>query len=144
MAALDESQRPLHPSSPPRELFALEFDVPTPIERADIPTLCERATALLAGTGGVVDHLDCDVGGVRPDAVTVDALARLELTARRLGCHVRLMNASPELEDLLAFMGLSETLVTGNVSGVEARRQAEEREEAGRVEEEDDPGDPPA
>ena len=34
----------------------------------------------------------CDVAGVEPDAVTVDALARLQLAARRRGCHVRLCN----------------------------------------------------
>jgi ABC-type transporter Mla MlaB component len=143
LAALDETPPPLHRASSPAEVVVLEFDVPTPIDRADIPTLCECARALLEGAG--VDRLDCDVGGVaRPDAVTVDALARLQLTARRLGCHVRLRHASPELQDLLAFVGLSEAIPVGERSGLEARRQAEQREEPGGVEEEDDPGDPTA
>ena len=44
--------------------------------------------------------------GVDADAVTVDALARLQLAARRHGCQVRLRNASSELLELVAFMGL--------------------------------------
>ena len=52
----------------------------------------------------------CNVGGVEPDAVTVDALARLQLAARRAGCELRLANASAELRDLIAFMGLRDVL----------------------------------
>jgi hypothetical protein len=52
----------------------------------------------------------CDVRGVDPDAVTVDALARLQLAARRYGCQVRLRHASTELLELLTFMGLSDVL----------------------------------
>ena len=48
--------------------------------------------------------------GIAPDAVTVDALARLQLAARRFGCPVRLRNASPELLRLVAFMGLEDVL----------------------------------
>ena len=52
----------------------------------------------------------CDVTGVEPDAVTVDALARLQLAAQRYGCQVRLRHASSELVDLLGFMGLREVV----------------------------------
>ena len=52
----------------------------------------------------------CDVHGVSPDAVTVDALARLQLAARRHQCKVRLRGASDELCELVAFMGLSDVL----------------------------------
>jgi hypothetical protein len=51
-----------------------------------------------------------DVRDVEPDAVTVDALARLQLAARRLSCRLRLRNASPELLELVAFMGLADVL----------------------------------
>jgi len=54
--------------------------------------------------------VECDVGGFRPDAVTVDALARLQLAARRCGRRLRLRNASAELMELIAFMGLTEAL----------------------------------
>ncbi|MDQ6711630.1 MAG: STAS domain-containing protein [Candidatus Dormibacteraeota bacterium] len=52
----------------------------------------------------------CDVQGVSADAVTVDALARLQLAARRNQFQVRLRGASKELRGLLALMGLSDVL----------------------------------
>ena len=51
-----------------------------------------------------------DVHGVKADALTVDALARLQLVARHDGCRVRLRGASKELLQLIAFMGLTEVL----------------------------------
>jgi ABC-type transporter Mla MlaB component len=79
-----------------------------PIARADLPGLCDRVCAVLACAAGT--ELACDVTGVEPDAVTVDALARLQLGARRHGCTVRLQGASPELLALVAFMGLRDVL----------------------------------
>jgi hypothetical protein len=64
---------------------------------------------LLASSDGA-EVAYCDVSGVEPDAVTVDALARLQLAARRYRCRVRLQNASGELLQLLAFMGLDDVL----------------------------------
>jgi ABC-type transporter Mla MlaB component len=52
----------------------------------------------------------CDVQGFAADAVTVDALARLQLAARRHQCQVRLRGASNELRELVAFMGLQDVL----------------------------------
>lgn len=52
----------------------------------------------------------CDVQGVTADAVTVDALARLQLAARRCQCQVRLRGASRELRELVLFMGLADVL----------------------------------
>jgi hypothetical protein len=65
-------------------------------------------------------EVPCDVRGLEPDAATVDALARLELAARRHECRLRLCNAAPELLELIAFMGLTEVFL-----GLEPRRQAE-------------------
>ena len=81
--------------------------------------------------------LAVDVSGLRPDAVTVDALARLQVAARRNGSGVRLRNASVELLELIHFMGL------GDVLAFEPRRQSEEREQALRVEEERELDDSP-
>ena len=61
----------------------------------------------------------CDVADFDPDAGAIDTLARLELTARRLGLELRLRHASNELQDLLAFAGLRDVL------RVEAGGQAE-------------------
>ena len=84
------------------------FAIHGPIARDDLPGLCDRVCALLAGSGAELAL--CDVRGVDPDAVTADALARLQLAAHRNGCRVRLRNASPELRELLAFMGLCDVL----------------------------------
>jgi ABC-type transporter Mla MlaB component len=86
----------------------IAFAVSGPIERADLPGLCDRVCGLLEGSGAGVAL--CDVRGVEPDVVTVDALARLQLAARRHGCQVRLRHASEELLDLVAFMGLRDVL----------------------------------
>jgi ABC-type transporter Mla MlaB component len=84
------------------------FAVRGPITRADLPGLCERVCALLDRSRP--DVALCDVTGVEADAVTVDALARLQLAAQRYGCQVRLRHASSELVDLLTFMGLREVV----------------------------------
>jgi len=84
------------------------FAIRGPIMRADLGGLCDRVCALLHGSGASVAH--CDVTGVESDAVTVDALARLQLAAQRIGCRVRLRNASDELRDLVALMGLTDVL----------------------------------
>jgi ABC-type transporter Mla MlaB component len=85
-----------------------EFAVRGPIARDDLAGLCDRVCALLGESGG--GDVYCDVSTVEPDAVTVDALARLQLGARRHGCRVRLRNASAELLELVDFMGLADVL----------------------------------
>jgi ABC-type transporter Mla MlaB component len=84
----------------------IAFAVRGPIGPADLPGLCERVCALLAQSSAEV--VLCDVRDVPPDAVTVDALARLQLAARRAGCQVRLRGASQELCELVDFMGLED------------------------------------
>jgi ABC-type transporter Mla MlaB component len=86
----------------------LAFAIRGPIARADLPGLCARVCALLERSGARVAV--CDVAGVAADAVAVDALARLQLAARRHGCQVRLERASDELLALVAFMGLADVL----------------------------------
>jgi ABC-type transporter Mla MlaB component len=79
-----------------------------PITRADLSGLGDRVCMQLGAASGSV--VLCDVQGVEPDAVTVDALCRLQLGARRHGCQVRLRNASLELRELVEFMGLTDVL----------------------------------
>ena len=86
----------------------MDFAIWGPIAREDMPGLCDRVCALLSASGAI--EACCDVSGVEVDAVTVDALARLQLAARRHGCQVRLRNASPDLLELVAFMGLRDVL----------------------------------
>ena len=86
----------------------IAFAIWGPIRRDDLSGLCARVCELLEWSGA--DTALCDVRGVDPDAVTVDALARLQLGARRHGCTVRLRNASDELRELVEFMGLTAVL----------------------------------
>jgi ABC-type transporter Mla MlaB component len=86
----------------------IAFAVRGPIAPGDLAGLCDRICALFGETRPQVAF--CDVTGVEPDAVTVDALARLQLAARRTGCQVRLRNASTDLRELLRFMGLENVL----------------------------------
>jgi ABC-type transporter Mla MlaB component len=115
------------------------FTVYGPLARDDLPGLCDRACSLLAvGAGDFV----CEVGrDVAADAVAVDALARLELAARRRGCHIRLRGVSSELRRLLELCGLEDVPPFRTGLGIEPGREAEEREEARGVEEERQLGD---
>ena len=111
--------------------------IPPAAGLADPVALCARARDLLEREAAT--QLVCDVGDVgRPDLGTVEVLARVRLTAARLGCSVWLRHASGDLIDLLALVGLRSALP------LEVRREAKEREEPGGVEEEGDAGDPAA
>jgi len=49
-------------------------------------------------------------GSARPDLAVIDALARLALTARRLGGAIGLRDAGPELLGLIQFVGLDDLI----------------------------------
>jgi STAS domain len=79
----------------------------------------------------------CDVSAItEPDDATVDALARLQLEARRLGASIELQHASARLIDLLVLVGLDDVLPLG----VAVHGQVEEGEVVG-IDEEVHPGD---
>ena len=87
---------------------ATTFALRGPILPTDLPGLCDRVCAVLQrGDSGLAF---CDVRGLASDAVTVDALARLQLAAHRRGCQVRLRGASTDLRELVVFMGLRDVL----------------------------------
>jgi hypothetical protein len=83
----------------------------------------------------IVCHLGALSGA---DAETIDLLARLQLAARRHDRTLRFVEASPALQDLIAFVGLEAVL------RVEPRRQAKEGEDPVGVEEERQLDDPVA
>lgn len=95
---------------PPTGPHTVAFSIRGPITRADLPGLCDRVCALL--TESRPDVLLCEVASIDPDAVTVDALARLQLAARRHDCQIRLCHATDELLALVAFMGLEDVCRT--------------------------------
>ena len=130
----------LSPSAPQAASSPRVLTLRGRIAANDVPFLCARWRVAIHSADGEVL---CDAGGlIDADVAAVDAIARLWLAARRLGRELTVRNASPDLLQLLALCGLA-GVVTPAKSGVEMRRQAEEREEAGGVEEERDPADPP-
>ena len=105
-----------------------------PLASGDAARLCEHLRGVLASTCATV--VVCDIGGLEADIATVNALARLQLTARRLGRRIELRGSTPELAQLLGFVGLADVLGLGG-----PLRQPEEREQPRRVEERVDRGD---
>ena len=85
-----------------------------------------------AETREVLGHVDARTS----DLALVEALARVQLSARRRGSKVRLTNVSERLRGLLDLVGLADVLC------IEARREPELAEEL-RVDEVVQPGDPP-
>jgi len=90
-------------------MHVISFTVWGPILRGDIPGLSKRVCRLLEESKP--DTALCEVCNVAvPDAVTVEALARLQVAAQRYGCRVKLCNASTELLELIAFMDLHDVI----------------------------------
>ncbi|MFI9775989.1 STAS domain-containing protein [Streptomyces sp. NPDC051956] len=108
-----------------------------PLRRGDVPHLCDqvRTACARAPARDVV----CDLAAVTTaDLATVDALARMQLAARRAGSGLRLRDPSPALWALLRLVGLSG--LGGLV--VEMEGHAEQREIARCVQEAVESGDP--
>lgn len=113
------------------------------IARAHVDPLCEQVCAWLKDC--TADRIVCDVRDiVDPGVAALDALARLQLAARRSGREIRLRHAAVELRELLVLTGLSDAVPVWGELVLEPGRETEEREEARGVEEEGDPGDPTA
>jgi hypothetical protein len=104
-----------------------------PLNRTDIAGLCDRLRRLIESRRPTT--VVCDVGALtEPDLVTVDALARLQLTAVRLGSVLWLCHAGDELKALLALVGLSEVLPLRLESRLQVVGKPEQREEGRGVE----------
>jgi ABC-type transporter Mla MlaB component len=85
------------------------FWIYPPVGQQDVPRLCELLDALLRESDTAV--VICDVSAVTsPGLGTVEALARLGLTARRQGRVLQLRGPGSELRRLLWLTGLSDTL----------------------------------
>ncbi|MFJ2648892.1 STAS domain-containing protein [Streptomyces sp. NPDC087420] len=73
----------------------------------DVPRLCDELVARLRGSGAT--EAVCDVRELeRPSLVAVNALARLQLTARRRAVRLRVRGAGRELRLLLDLVGLAD------------------------------------
>lgn len=95
-----------------------------PLQREEVPALVERLRRGLVG-GGIANVL-CDVHGLLPDLITIEALVRVRLTARRLGAGVRLRGASPRLIHALQVCGLGELFALGCEATVPVHPTAEQ------------------
>ncbi|GCD98740.1 STAS domain-containing protein [Embleya hyalina] len=135
------------PEPPPESVLPRSpaLIVYAPLTRADVPGLCARLVELLRHERA--DPLPCDVSAlVCPDLAVIEALARLQLTARGLGRRIRLRGASGELRDLLTLTGLDTIVPAGPREAglrVECRREAEQREQVRHVQERVEADDPP-
>jgi ABC-type transporter Mla MlaB component len=86
--------------------FGTSLVISGSIDAAEIPLLCERLGRLLLDTNAVT----CDVSRLAATVAAVDALARLQLTARRLGGQITLVGASARLDELVGICGLTDIL----------------------------------
>jgi anti-anti-sigma regulatory factor len=87
--------------------------------------------------------LICDVSALRDvDEATLNALAGLQLAARRFGASIEFVNASSRVRDLVELVGLGDVLRCSGAlgSGAQVRRHTEQREQRG-VDEVVNPGD---
>lgn len=76
---------------------------------ADVARVTDQIRALLSHSA--VDMVICDAGAVRAvDLQTVDALARIQLAARRVGGEIQVCRAPPELRELLAVLGMAQVV----------------------------------
>jgi ABC-type transporter Mla MlaB component len=132
-SAAKQSARP-----PPSSIVLV---ISGPVADDQVVALCERVGRLLERSDA--NLVICDVGALDdPDAATVDLVARLQLTARRLGRKVRLLDACGELQDLIELTGLSEFVSFSEGLPSEPRGKVEQREPPSGVQEERDPADP--
>lgn len=76
----------------------------------EIADLCARVQKAFARSH--VTTVIVDVGGViDPDIATLDALARLHLTATRMGRRLKVRHTCRQIEELAAFGGLDGVLL---------------------------------
>lgn len=124
--------QPSHPNVNPKTPPGLTLT--GTLDREATHRLCEEARSLLHASDA--DTLVCDVADVGPPVLAaIDALARLQLTARRAGGRIRLRNPAPHLRELLDLVGLPMEIEMG--------RQAEQGEPPGCVQEAVEARDPP-
>ena len=100
---------PERPSDGHADRPALVLVLDESVGPVDLPALCAYLRQRLVETDA--DQVVCEVRGLRrPTITTLDILARLQLTARRLGCQLRLRHPDPRLRALLELAGLSDVI----------------------------------
>jgi ABC-type transporter Mla MlaB component len=88
---------------------ATAFTIVGRVDCSMVSGLCNGLRSLIAQSDA--DRVVCDVTALSDcDLVAIDMLARLGLTARRLGRTLELCGASDTLVELIALVGLGEIL----------------------------------
>jgi ABC-type transporter Mla MlaB component len=96
-------------SAGPQSAGEVVLDLPAVIDPTCVIALCHRLEAIL--DDHAVSRAAVDTSALwHPDLATLDALARLQLTARQRGNSLRLIHMTPPLRDLLVLSGLYDTL----------------------------------
>lgn len=98
------------PPTPDRARSTALLVVAWPIAEGDIAGLCERLQAIITARAASV--VICDVQALPASCRTIEALARLQLTARRADATIHLQRVSPALRELIDFAGLADVLPT--------------------------------
>lgn len=99
----------MEPDDPRPRPRAYLLVVPSPRSPGCVARLSEGVARIVAAG---VDVVVCDVADlVRPDLLAIDAVARMQLAARRLGGSIRLLHAAPALAALLGLAGLTEVVL---------------------------------
>lgn len=93
------------PQLPPPPLLVIAGPVP---DNAAVRALCARLRTVISTSA--TDTVIVDVGALPATCRSIEALARLQLTARRSQRHIRLRRTSPALQDLLDLAGLADVV----------------------------------
>ena len=102
----------------------------------------EGSTTVVVVLDGHVEVVVGRIVDTRPDLAVVDALARLQLAARRTGWSIRVRRPSPALRELLDLVGLADLIAGEAGLPLEAGGKAEGGEQLG-VQEAVERGDAP-
>lgn len=102
-----------------------------------MPDADESRTSVLEVVDAHTEAVLCRLEVDRTDLALVEALARLQLAARRRGTRVRVRGAEPELLALLELVGLGDVLAGQALGQPEGREQLRTEEVVQAV-------DPPA
>ncbi|WP_168220738.1 STAS domain-containing protein [Streptomyces sp. RFCAC02] len=89
---------------------AVEFVVRGPLVRGDVPGLCGRLAAAVRRVGADAVTVDLAALTAAPSPAAVEAVARMRLTAGRLGCRLTFRHVAGDLRDLLVVLGLGDVL----------------------------------
>ncbi|OHV42453.1 STAS domain-containing protein [Pseudofrankia sp. BMG5.36] len=139
--------RPAATAAPPADELRWRFDPAA--DRRATGELCKSLSAALVAAPWARTVV-CDVTAVRtPTLATVNVLARLRLTARRLGRGFQLDGVQPRLALVLELTGLAGVLDADGApagpvaagSALQEGREAEQREQPVGVQEVVDPDD---